>query len=375
MFYIQGSFSRSAVCPLSLKYARFVRNWKRRRKIIAPTRKKIKFILIALSVLLHACVSGGEVQPTLEPATLKVLLLPYLNSAPLFIAAEEGYFTEQGLEIEFVKMERSAEAVPALAEGELDMLGGVAVSSSLLNAIARGAEIRFVADQGYFAATGCDYGGLAVKRTLVETGELDSPSRLRGRRVAINPVALPGYYLAELLSTASLTIEDVEIVDIPNPAKLEALEKGMVDVAYAAEPWITRILQTGQATLWMPVQEVTPDFPMAFIVYGPTLLEENPDAGRRFIVAYLRAVRQYNQGKTERNLDILAEHTGLDRELLMQACWPSIRDDGQINVQGILDFQAWAVEKGYLDSPVTEEQFWDPSFVEHANEVLNTPSQ
>ena len=89
----------------------------------------------------------------------------------------------------------------------------------------------------------------------------------------------------------------------------------------------------------------------------------------------LKAVRQFNEGKTERNLELLAEFTGLDRELLEQACWPSLRDDGQINVQSILDFQAWAVEKGYLDSPVTEEQFWDPSFVEYASEVLGTPSQ
>ena len=104
-------------------------------------------------------------------------------------------------------------------------------------------------------------------------------------------------------------------------------------------------------------------------------MEENPDAGRRFMVAYLKAVWQYNQGKTERNLEILAEYTGLDRELLNQACWPTARNDGQINVESILDFQAWAVEKGYLDSLVTEEQFWDPGFVEYANEVLDTPSQ
>ena len=52
-----------------------------------------------------------------------------------------------------------------------------------------------------------------------------------------------------------------------------------------------------------------------------------------------------------------------------------MRDDGQINLQSVLDFQAWAVEKGYVESPVAEEQLWDPSFVEYANEVLGEPSQ
>jgi hypothetical protein len=93
------------------------------------------------------------------------------------------------------------------------------------------------------------------------------------------------------------------------------------------------------------------------------------------MLAYLRAVRQLDQGKTERNLEILAEYTGLDREFLVKACWPSFHDDGWVDVQSVLDFQAWAVEKGYLDSTVAEEQFWDPGFIEHANEVLGAPSE
>ena len=93
------------------------------------------------------------------------------------------------------------------------------------------------------------------------------------------------------------------------------------------------------------------------------------------MVAYLKGVQQYNQGKTERNLEILANHTELDREFLMKACWPAFRDDGKISVQSVLDFQSWAMDKGLLDNPVEETQFWDPSFVEYANEVLGTVSE
>ena len=124
----------------------------------------------------------------------------------------------------------------------------------------------------------------------------------------------------------------------------------------------------------MPIKKVVPNLQQAFIAYGPTLLDEGPDAGKRFMAAYLKGVRQYNQGKTERNLDILAKHTGLDEELLMQICWPSFRSDGRIGVQGVLEFQAWAVEKRFLDSVVTEDEFWDPSFLEWANQVLRTPA-
>jgi len=214
-----------------------------------------------------------------------------------------------------------------------------------------------------------------ARRALVETGQLDSPLQLKGRRIDVNPVNFAGFYLEKVLNTAGLTFDDITIEDTPASAQLEALEKGSLDLVNAQEPWVTRMLQAGGAVLWMPAQQVIPDFQIAVILYGPTLLDENPDAGRRFMVAYLKAVRQLNEGKTERNLDILAEHTELDREFLRQACWPSFRDDGRINVQSVLDFQVWAVEKRYLDRQVTEDQFWDPSFVEYANEVLGSPSQ
>jgi NitT/TauT family transport system substrate-binding protein len=123
------------------------------------------------------------------------------------------------------------------------------------------------------------------------------------------------------------------------------------------------------------MEQEFPDFQLSVVMYGPSVLDKNPDAGRRFMIAYLKAARQWNEGKTERNLAIVSEATGLDETLLRKACWPPLRDDGQINVQSVIDFQAWAVRREYLDNPVPEQQFWDPSFVEHANEVLRTTSQ
>jgi NitT/TauT family transport system substrate-binding protein len=300
-----------------------------------------------------------------------VILLPYLAYAPLFIAEDEGYFAEQRLEVEFVKFDRSDEAIPAAAQGDLDVLAGTP-KAGLFNAMARGSQIKLVADGGHLAAGGCTTNALMARRDLVEAGELAHPAQLRGRRIALNPASTIEYALEKLLHTAGLTLGDVEMVTIPNPAKLDALGKGSIDLADAGEPWVTRISQAGQGTVWMPTEQVMPGFQISYIAYGPTLLEQNPEAGRRFMVAYLKGVRQLDEGKTERNLDILAEYTGLDRDLLMQVCWPSLHDDGQINVQSVLDFQAWAVDKGYQDSPVTEDQFWDPSFVEYANEVLKS---
>jgi NitT/TauT family transport system substrate-binding protein len=153
------------------------------------------------------------------------------------------------------------------------------------------------------------------------------------------------------------------------------MAQGTIDLSMASEPWATRHVRTGNAVLWMPYNELVPGEQHVTVVYGPSLLHTNPDAGRRFMVAYLRGVRQYSEGKTERNLEIMAEFSGLDEEFLQAACWYDFYDDGHVNVKSLLDFQQWAVEKGYLDSVVPPDQFYDPSFIDYASQVLGTAGQ
>jgi hypothetical protein len=100
--------------------------------------------------------------------------------------------------------------------------------------------------------------------------------------------------------------------------------------------------------------------------YGPKLMGDNADVGVRFMVAYLKAVQQYNEGPTERNMEILGEANDLDVATLQAMCWPALRADGQINGDSLLDFQAWAVDAGLVETPLVLDQMWDAGFVEAA---------
>jgi hypothetical protein len=53
-------------------------------------------------------------------------------------------------------------------------------------------------------------------------------------------------------------------------------------------------------------------------------------------------------------------------------CWPAIRSDGTLNVDSLLDFQQWAINKGLQQTALTREQLWDPSFVTVAAQRLAT---
>ena len=105
-------------------------------------------------------------------------------------------------------------------------------------------------------------------------------------------------------------------------------------------------------------------------MFGPSLLKDNPEAGKKFMIAYLKAARQYMQGKTERNLDIAQKYFEMDRETLIQSSWSPVSTDGRVRAQDVLDFQDWAYKNGLVDKEVAAEQLLDTVFIDYANSVL-----
>jgi len=329
--------------------------------------------ILSLAVGLLASCSPPQDPPSAPaPDKVKVSVFPYLGYLPFFIARDEGYFRDNQLDVEFVNAPSSAGALALLAHGDIDVYAGT-VTAGLLNAINRDADIRIVADKGYFGASRHAYRAFLVRPDLVESGAINDPARLKGLRVAETPAGIMQYTLDVLLASVGLALDDLRFGDVPPAALMDALANGAIDIAPVSEPWVTRLLDSGAALIWKTGPEVTANFQYAVIAFGSSLLEEKRDVGNRFMLAWLQAVRQYNQGKTDRNLEIASSQTGLDVELLRKMAWPLIRSDGHIELQSVLDFQDWCVEKGFQDRLVPDDRIYDPGFVEYANTALAEP--
>jgi NitT/TauT family transport system substrate-binding protein len=326
-------------------------------------------LLLAVVLTIGACATARPTPSAPAPLPLKLVLLPFLSQSPFYIALEEGYFTEQGLAVETVPLQVTQDAFSMLAAGQVDVLGGL-VTAGNLNAIARGANIRIVADKGHVAETGCDAHGVVARSGLLENGVLKDPTALRGMHIDTDAYTTLGFLTEKVLGTVNLTLDDVETVTLGPPAWLGALQQGSVDMIAAGEPWTTRIAQDGAGQVWMGFQDVAPGYQFAVVLFAPSLLGEDREAGKRFMVAYLKAVRQYNEGKTERNLNIIMKHLPLERELLQQACWDPIRSDGDVNVDSLVEYADWSFDNGLGDSRLTADQLFDSSFIEYANQVL-----
>jgi NitT/TauT family transport system substrate-binding protein len=331
------------------------------------------FLLIFLIFILAGCLisdSQSKDEEIMELNKVKVMVLPFLSFAPFFIAQEEGYFAEWGIEVEFDKFGSPVQAMPALIQGDLDVAAG-GVSASLFNSIARGVvNIKIVADKGHLDSR-CSYAAILVNKELFESGELSEIAQLKGKKFAGDDLGGMGYAYSEMLSKGNLGLEDIETVTMPPPERVAALQSKAVAAAHIGEPLITKLSDAGIAVKLAGQEETLPGFQLAYLIYGPNFLEKDGELGRQFMVAYLKGVRQYNEGKTERNIEIIQKYTQLDKDLIERACWPSINSNGRLNTQSLLDVQDWDFENGYVDEKVTEDQLFDESFIEYANEVLS----
>jgi NitT/TauT family transport system substrate-binding protein len=294
---------------------------------------------------------------------LKVVVLPYTSYGPFFIAQEEGYFAEQSLTVEFTRFESGTAPMPILIQGDIDVLGS-GPNVSLFNAIAQGSNLKIVADKGYLASVGCTYMALLATPAWIERYNASPEEALRGARVSIDPTNFEAFMFTKVLTDAGLTFDDVIPQDIAPPSLAEAVQNDAVDIISIGDPWITRLLDTGLVTIWKPYQEIVPDMQFGVVLFGPSLLDQNPELGSRFMTAYLKGVAQYNTGKTDRNLEIMAQYTELAVELLQRACWPPMNETGMISTTTVDEFQNWALSKDLLDEVIPVDSYWDPTFVQ-----------
>ncbi len=350
------------------------------------TKKALMVSLVLIILLISGCQSKQsettanvpeadaaeqEAAESYEMTTVTINSSNQVTFAPIYFAQSEGYFDEFGIDLEIVEFSISPDAVPLLATGDLDVYAGP-ISSGILNVFRQDPNVKTVADRGKISEDdSCTFSAILVQKDLYESGQVRGPEDMAGLKVAAATYSIKGYELDKYLALAGLTFDDVEIVTLPTSALVDALNNKAVDAIVTPEFTLTRLMMTGNAAILSRFEEDAGPMQTSILAFGPRLIKDDPELGIRFLAAYLKGVRKYNEGKTEENLQAIAGLTGEDIDLLEQACWPSIRNDGWIDFSALEPYLQWNIETGQMDFTITEEQFWDPSILVAALELLD----
>ena len=335
---------------------------------VSGQKAKLIFATLIISALLLVVLPVCTKEEA-KPVHLKIVDLPYTPYMVFHIAEDEGYFAEQGLEVEFVKFTSVTQALPLLVTGDLDVAAG-SISAGIFNAIAQDMNIKIVAGGQYVDA---EQGNVAlmVRKDLYDSGELDTVAEIKGRQVAMSCTAcIYDFGMAKIMEDAGLTLSDVKTARMSPQDIVAAFANQAIEATTIGSLQIGQLNSGGYAVTLESFSRLIPGFEYGFVMFGPSILKDNPEAGKKFMVAYLKGARQYMQGKTERNLEIAQKYLEMDRETLLQTPFSPVQTDGTVHAQDVLDFQDWAYDSGLVDKKVTIEQLVDTSFADYANQIL-----
>ena len=114
------------------------------------------------------------------------------------------------------------------------------------------------------------------------------------------------------LEKGGLQPDEIELVSLQLPDVPVAMANGVVDAGLFPEPWGSRMLLEGTTAVLDPMP--VPNVLVTTVMAGSRLRQERVDLGRRFMLAYLRAVRDMQtpeQRTSDATVDTMARSTGL----------------------------------------------------------------
>jgi NitT/TauT family transport system substrate-binding protein len=319
--------------------------------------------LLALA-LVFGCTHHEQPKPL---AKVRMNFNPTLVYAPMMIATEEHFFADEGIDAELVHIDSNS-ALVALTSGSLDVMSGP-IRSGLFNVMLRSAPVRVVADRGQLIPGGCAIEAFAAPPKLAERIEAKGGD-VRGLKFALIRGGFTEFMIDKFLEQRKLTRNDIEYLQIAPGDSAVSAKRPIEAIRYVQEPNLSNGISKGLYKVIATAESVSPGQQHGVVMFGKRLLRDDPELGRRFMRAYLRGVRRYNEGKTRRNVAIIARHTQLPVEIIERSCWMPIAADGQVNMQSMNALLDWSKAHGYLDAPVPLEKWWDPRFIDAANRSL-----
>ncbi len=324
---------------------------------------------LALVLLLTAC---QQEQPAPAAAAKKLAKVrlnanPTLTYAPFMIARDEKYFEEEGIEVEMVRSDANS-ALVAATTGELDVVSGP-IRSGIFNVMLRKVPLRVVADKGQLRPTDCVIEAFAAPHKIADRIQASGGS-VRGEKFSLIRGGFTEFMVDKFLEQQKLTRKDVEFILVPPGDAAVSAKKQIEAIRYVQEPNLSNGISKGMYRVITPAEKVAPGQQHGVVLYGKRLLYDDPDLGKRFMRAYLRGVRRYNEGKTRRNVEIIARETKLPVEIIERSCWLPIAGDGRLDMTSMNALLDWSMAQGYLDGAVPLETWWDPRFTDAANASL-----
>jgi putative hydroxymethylpyrimidine transport system substrate-binding protein len=297
--------------------------------------------------------------------TLALDWYPWGNHTGIFMALENGYFEEEGLDVEVNVPADPTTALQLVATGDDDFT--ISYQADVLYARQQGLEVQSVA--------------ALVQHPLntimaLESSGITEPADLEGKTVGVTGVPSDEAMLGAILEDSGLSLDDVEVVNVGfdlMPSLLSKSVDAIIGGYFVHESILAE--QQGEPVVAMNVQDYgVPDYYELLLVTGDAFAEENPAAVEGFVRALQRgyeaaaadpdaAVDALMAAYPETAEDVEREGIGL--------IVPLWTDDGAVawgtqTEERWQSYHDWLREVGLLEEDVDVNEAFTNAFVEAA---------
>lgn len=312
--------------------------------------KKLLNIGMLAGFFLTACQANPASQETntqnestVEPATLKIAVLPILDALPMYVAEQEGLFAANNVNVTFIAAASAAERDQIIVAGQADGLINELVSTVLYNKDQ--VQVQVVRFARVATSQNPQYYILASKQSGITTAE-----GLKGVEIGISQGTVIEYITERLLQAEGLTAADIKTIAVPKiPDRMALLSSGELPGATMPDPMSLLAMQQGAVLVLDDTRH--PDYSYSTIAFRKEVIDQNPGAIRSFLLAIEEATVKINANPTH-YASLLTEKQLVPESLVGEYQLPPYPVAGVPSETQWEDVVAWAKDKGLLTTDI-----------------------
>ena len=236
---------------------------------------KFRAFALAFAVL----IAGAAMGVSAETRKVRLGIGFALAYVPLYVAQEKGFFKEEGVDVEFVKIEIAPDMIQSIIGGSTD--AGTPGSFALITFIAKGAPVSAVAYYGY--------GGDRIALAARKDSGIEKITDLYGKRLAVQTGTIGAQMWGNMVKAEGLDASKIDVKNIRNLDLPAAIASNSVDALITWEPNPTVLEERGLVKVIQRAGKYQKSY--GAVIFGNKFIEENPDTVRRFVKAHFRAAK------------------------------------------------------------------------------------
>ncbi len=332
------------------------------------------FLLIIIAALVvTGCTNdnkNAKVEGNDEPQELtKVTVSEFRDIvwAPVHIAYQNGYFKEEGLDVEFAVYGDGPVAFQGMHAGDSQFC--LLSIDPVFRAFDEGLESKLVA-----AVDTIRLYGFASSKDITDIFQLKGKSIFAGA-----PGSAPYSFVWSILEKAGLSpAEDVTFVQMPYGASITALDQGTIQGSYMDNSDRNAFKKIDANFLVDSTKAETrkeifgsDKFEASIITTTKKFVDENPEIVQKFVNATVKGAKWIKEHSDKEVAEVLAPlYDGTPMETLIEKIELSriaYSPDCLISKEGYEAMENFSLKTGVLKKAVGYENIIDMTFVEKAN--------